>query len=518
MYLLIWILVSSCTAVRNVLGANILIAYDLPSPSHQVWNYAFAEGLMKKGHNVTMFGPFPDRAKSSELYHPLTIKGLYEEIHNREEFSFEAGEWSDSTFLSTFVLTQYNWVACNHSYHSEAFRTLMNYPKDYKFDLLILDVATSSCFYPFIQRFNYPPTMAITAFLLRADLSEYFGNVFQPSYVPLLFSNYTEDMSFSQRVVNFLSFQWIILLRRVYEMRNINSLARKAFGEDTAPVESLEKHISLLLCGLDPVLTPPQPLPPNIVAVGGLNARDAAPLPKDLKKIMDNATEGVIFFALGTNARSDHLGAKTIQALLEAFSQLKQTVVWKFESELKNKPKNVFISKWLPQNDILGHKNTKLFISHVGALSSYEAIYHGVPIIGVPFIADQRLNVNALVNKGAAIKLDFKMITSQNVLNSVNEVLTNPKYAKSMKELSSRLRDQPETPLERAVFWTEFVMRHKGAHFLSPKARDMSRLAASSTDVVLFLLSVVSLFLYIVYIVVKKIRNLLVREEKLKVN
>lgn len=62
-------------------------------------------------------------------------------------------------------------------------------------------------------------------------------------------------------------------------------------------------------------------------------------------------------FSLGTNVRSDKLDKNIQKALLEAFSKISETVIWKFESELENLPKNVIVRKWLPQNDILGLLN-----------------------------------------------------------------------------------------------------------------------------------------------------------------
>jgi len=53
------------------------------------------------------------------------------------------------------------------------------------------------------------------------------------------------------------------------------------------------------------------------------------------------------------------LQAKTLpndkrDALLQAFSELPQRVLWKWEADtLPGKPKNVWTEKWCPQNDIL---------------------------------------------------------------------------------------------------------------------------------------------------------------------
>lgn len=43
---------------------------------------------------------------------------------------------------------------------------------------------------------------------------------------------------------------------------------------------------------------------------------------------------------------------------LNVFRKLKQRVLWKWEDDnIENKPDNVMIGEWLPQNDILGNYN-----------------------------------------------------------------------------------------------------------------------------------------------------------------
>ena len=49
------------------------------------------------------------------------------------------------------------------------------------------------------------------------------------------------------------------------------------------------------------------------------------------------------------------------QKFLNVFSKLKQRVIWKWETEdMTGLPPNVKLSKWLPQQDILGHPNIRL--------------------------------------------------------------------------------------------------------------------------------------------------------------
>lgn len=100
----------------------------------------------------------------------------------------------------------------------------------------------------------------------------------------------------------------------------------------------------------------------------------------------------------------------------------------KWESdELKGKPSNVLISKWVPQDDLLAHPNVKAFISHCGLGSVAESKYHGVPIVAMPIGIDQITNADAIVDEGWAFKADFDNMNEKELMNAIKEVLNNPK-------------------------------------------------------------------------------------------
>lgn len=69
---------------------------------------------------------------------------------------------------------------------------------------------------------------------------------------------------------------------------------------------------------------------------------------------MNNATDGVIYFSLGTMMKGKTMPAEIKQGLLKMFSELKQVVIWKLEEPQSNVPKNVHIVEWAPQASILG--------------------------------------------------------------------------------------------------------------------------------------------------------------------
>jgi glucuronosyltransferase len=76
---------------------------------------------------------------------------------------------------------------------------------------------------------------------------------------------------------------------------------------------------------------------------------------QDLQKYLDESSDGVIYFSMGSYLHSSNMKNATKNALLQAFSKLKQRILWKWESDsLPGQPSNVKVGKWLPQSDILG--------------------------------------------------------------------------------------------------------------------------------------------------------------------
>lgn len=75
---------------------------------------------------------------------------------------------------------------------------------------------------------------------------------------------------------------------------------------------------------------------------------------KDLKKLIESAKHGVIYFSMGTNVKCSTLPNELKQKLIKMFGTLKQIILWKLEESLPNLPENIHTLKWAPQQSILG--------------------------------------------------------------------------------------------------------------------------------------------------------------------
>ncbi|KAM5272474.1 UDP-glucuronosyltransferase 2A1 isoform 5-T5 [Ctenodactylus gundi] len=328
---------------------------------------------------------------------------------------------------------------------------LMEKLKKGKFEVLVSDpvfpcgdIVALKLGIPFIYSLRFSPASTV---------EKHCGKVpYPPSYVPAILSELTDQMTFADRVRNFISYH---LQDYMFETlwKSWDSYYSKALGRPTTLCETMGKaEIWLIRTYWD--FEFPRPYLPNFEFVGGLHCKPAKPLPK---------------------------------------------VLWRYKGkEPATLGPNTRLFDWIPQNDLLGHPKTKAFITHGGTNGIYEAIYHGVPMVGVPMFADQPDNIAHMKAKGAAVEVNLNTMTSADLLGALRAVINDPSYKENAMRLSRIHHDQPMKPLDRAVFWIEFVMRHKGAKHLRVAAHDLSWFQYHSLDVIGFLLACVTSAVFLV--------------------
>ncbi|KAM8936898.1 UDP-glucuronosyltransferase 2A2 isoform 1-T1 [Lycaon pictus] len=341
---------------------------------------------------------------------------------------------------------------------------------------------------PFVYTLRFSPASTV---------ERHCGKIPAPaSYVPAALSELTDQMTFGERVKNTISYPLQDYIFQSY-WGEWNSYYSKVLGRPTTLCEIMGKaEIWLIRTYWD--FEFPRPYLPNFEFVGGLHCKPAKPLPKEMEEFVQSSGEdGVVVFSLGSMVKN--LTDEKANLIASALAQIPQKVLWRYKG---NKPAtlgtNTRLYDWIPQNDLLGHPKTKAFITHGGTNGIYEAIYHGVPMVGVPMFADQPDNIAHMKAKGAAVEVNINTMTSADLLHALRTVINEPSYKENATRLSRIHHDQPVKPLDRAVFWIEFVMRHKGAKHLRPASHDLTWFQYHSLDVIGFLLACVATAIFLV--------------------
>ncbi|XP_044188877.1 UDP-glucuronosyltransferase 2B31-like [Thunnus albacares] len=335
------------------------------------------------------------------------------------------------------------------------------------------------------------------------------------SYVPIPATELTDKMTFPQRVQNFL-FYFFTRIQIWYVIDPTNQpFVNHYFGPDVHYME-LFQSADIWLMRNDFTFEFPRPTMPNVIYMSGFQCKPSKPLSKELEDFVQSSGEhGIILMTLGTWV--GNLPEDVAEDIAAAFAQLPQKVIWRHKgkrpSTLGN---NTLLLDWLPQNDLLGHPKTRVFVAHGGTNGVLEASYHGVPLVGLPLMFDQHDNFFRMKVRGVAKVLDILTLNKDNFLEALKEVLYEPSYREKMKALSNLHRDQPMKPLDRAIFWIEFVMRHKGAPHLRTESYKMSRIQYHSIDVVAFLLAIILLVVTVFIVAVRILRWMVFCRSKVK--
>lgn len=78
-------------------------------------------------------------------------------------------------------------------------------------------------------------------------------------------------------------------------------------------------------------------------------------------------------------------------------------------------------------------KKVKLFISHCGLFGLFEAINHGVPVLGMPVFHDQPMNCLLMQEAQLGLSLNYRKIDENLLRNSIQTILTTNRYLDIVK-------------------------------------------------------------------------------------
>ncbi|XP_071803335.1 UDP-glucuronosyltransferase 2C1-like [Asterias amurensis] len=487
-------------------ASNILFISGLGGPgSHFYTGSIIAETLVKRGHSVTFLisDVFGHRTNSSlaDIFTFETFsstvsvsdmqKGLaaFGSSSVKGELTGTWG-WLKLWLLNTagtdgaksLSVNSYFAAECNATLSDDA---LMGRLRNAHFDIIVGDVMYP-CYILIAQKLNLRYVNVMNGLIMPMAHGRLAGLPSNPAFIPEMTTQYTDKMNIYERFVNVIAYGVSSLLYDHTILAPFESLKRLHGIQPETSVFRSFGLAEIWLMNSDFSADFPRSLTPNVILVGGLTTSPGEPLDPELEDFMNGSGEhGVVVFTVSSYFNA--MNATKCASLAATLARLPQRVVWKFEGEPPaTVGNNTKLVKWLPQNDLLAHPKTRALITHAGLNGVFEAIYHGVPIVGLPMVGDQFDILVRIEARKLGKGVDITTITEDIFHEAIVEVLEDKRYKANAEKWSRIFKDQPSTPRDRAADWVEVSIKYGGAH-LRPKSLDLNFFQLNSIDVIAFL-------------------------------
>ncbi|KAH8412560.1 hypothetical protein KR009_003078 [Drosophila setifemur] len=231
---------------------------------------------------------------------------------------------------------------------------------------------------------------------------------------------------------------------------------------------------------------PIAPVLPNMVDIGGIVLEQ--------KKIQETSMElgsgkrSIILFSLGTRFTWRKSPQHLVDTFTTAFSLYPDyDIYWTYDgpngSAISLDYQHLKVGKWWSQIELLGSGRTRLFITHGGKGSVSEALFYGVPMLGLPLLGDQRANLKKMHAKTWGLTLPTHNLTHSELSKAMGQILSHSDYAVAISKASELYRDRPQKSSDLATFWIEYIIRHGGANNLYSPARNLGFIEYHFIDV-----------------------------------
>ncbi|XP_047539178.1 UDP-glucosyltransferase 2-like [Vanessa atalanta] len=463
--------------------AKILGVFPTPSISHQVVFRPLILELVNRGHEVTVITTDPafPKGQAPQNLTEIDVHDISYEmwkafgLRGNEKDPIEFYHFASDLLLNLII----------KQLKSDEIQKLLR--KKEKFDLLFIESWTRSAIV-YSHIYN-APVIEISSFSGILSAYEAIGAASHPLIYPNALQKRIYNLTLWEKITELYYYHATNYVLVKHE-QTANKILKSILGSDLPDLNDLRQNVRMMFVNVHPIWDFNRPVPPNVLYLGSLHQKPQHELPEDLKLYLDSSKNGVIYISFGTNVKPSMFLPETLAIFNNVFSQLPYDFLWKWDKdELPGIPKNVKISKWLPQSDLLRHPKVKLFITQGGLQSTDEAMSAGVPLIGIPILADQWFNVEQYVKFHIGKGLSIETLTEEQLMNAIKSVIDDKSYRRNIVKLRNFMDDQPQSSLERAVWWTEHVIRHGEVEYRRTPAANIPWIEYYEIKIVLLLLT-----------------------------
>lgn len=381
---------------------------------------------------------------------------IKEMLESDQVLDFMINKWTESALTAKALFNASNDILSDPGVQR------MLHDKSESFDLIIMEPSSLDALYGLVEFYN-ATLMGLSSIRINWHTYELAGNPAPSIYEPISPVGFSLETSLFSRVYNWIHIMEEKLVNYLILRPAQLHLFQKFFGYSAQKMNELRSRFSLMLINSHYSMGKVRANAPNIIEVGGLHLSEPPePSDEELQKFLDKADHGVIYFSMGNDILIKFLPENIQELLLQTFATLNESIIWKSELlYMPDKSDNVYVVEQAPQRHILNHPNVRLFITNGGLLSVIEAVDSGVPMLGLPMFFDQFGNMRWVQLSGMAEVMDINSLNKDTLTETIKHMLANNSYYLKAKEISQFFKDRPMSPLDTAVWWTEYALRNR---------------------------------------------------------
>uniref|UniRef100_A0A2H8TSU3 UDP-glucuronosyltransferase 1-3 n=1 Tax=Melanaphis sacchari TaxID=742174 RepID=A0A2H8TSU3_9HEMI len=489
-------------------SSNILIFVPSPWKSHIVSFEPLFFELANRGHNVTVVSTFavknpPINYTQIVPKYKINLGPIMDAVRDSYKYLF---------LLDDIYLRNVITLDITETYVSAPEIQRFIKEDQTKFDLVIIESFFQECTVAMGHKYD-APVVSIVPVAPFVTVSRHAANPSDFSYIKDFKLNSGKLLNFQNRLLNTLFGLYSLFIEPITYIPKLEKLMDTYFQypgyEDRPSITDMLENISLGLIDSDVAILGPRPYVPKFIEVPGIHIQPTKKMSKTLQNFMDTAKAGVVYLNFGTILDVAKLPKPSLEVLINVLGRLEQKVLFKWtNNDTRNFPDNFYVDSWFPQLNILRHPNCKLFITHGGVHGLMETIDAGIPFIGFPVFGDQFQNLKISQENGFGIISNFHTLKEDTFERDVKLILTDMRFTKNAKNMSKIFHDRPMSALDTAVYWVEYVIRHKGAHHLQTTAVRLAWYQYLLLDGFLFFIIITLLLIYMLYFINKCIMRL----------
>ena len=194
---------------------------------------------MDKQHNVTFLSYFPIKGNHTSL-------DLRQPGHSYLNF-LDMGMFTGTKLQRWLVMNMaqtFGKEICEQDFRTDKIRKFLN--DSGPFDVIVTQMFTSDCYLSFMHKFE-APVVGVSTFGIMEWVCEKFGLPSNPAYVPNVFSDLVNPITFARRIDNFLMGIFQKLYYENLMASNGEKTAKEYFGEGLPSLSKIAFNVSMLL-------------------------------------------------------------------------------------------------------------------------------------------------------------------------------------------------------------------------------------------------------------------------------